>query len=688
MAEPDIADASPDPAVQAVIGAVRTGKIGPEEGARRLASLWVPIELARGDAPVLFLRPDSLRTWDKLAFDLAVKGDNQEARRLAELNLLLAESIGDDALRVECSATLAQLMYGDPTANRRRLFLLEFCAPQIARSDRPAEIRALILFHLAQARADNLSSEPSSYRATVEACNDALALEANLGAYQRGLLHFAAGTCHQELGDYQASIRHLEEASRLFTTDTYPDARGSVLNNLGNTYRILGEQTGDCTWLHKALNCYDQALPFREGSRLELTRNNKARAEKILQRLAGQHDGSGVNEPRDGESRRLHPVFATLAAGDAAVRRSQAVPDAEQGRQAIKYYLIGAKALGRDAPARTRAEGYHRLGYLFIDSRDTDELWTGMCFTAAASRLAAGAWRPVSMARVACHTAHMLVGIGATEGLAYLRTAASLLRTAIPVLESDGESWEPEQAHAELVTCLTLQGFLGDEGARAEAQSQLGDAHMQWIAAADGAQVDDPLRLAYRSYLQLVRKEAESALATLLGDVALAEISATAYEHLDEFNRAIQLIGIAATSRDAGDLDGAIKIIRRAEAFAGAARYSAPSVWCELALFYAGLPMKVEATRCLQRAQNVMTLVAASGEWVQPGDQTGRWMAEGPLDSYQEEIDRTMAEVEASPEVPHFDPAVTANRLYPHDESSRARLQEKLEHALRCERED
>jgi tetratricopeptide (TPR) repeat protein len=689
MKQFDVGDASPDPAIARVVSDVCAGNLEPAEGARRITMLWVPSELfAQAPFPMLLYTGEvNLRTWDKLAHDWFQAGHAEAGRRMAELDLLLADSLDDELLQAECAWTLAQFLWLDPDATSRRLDLLEFCSRLLSLPDHSEDVRAAVLFHLAQARFDNAPSGDSGYGPTVEACRAALALSSLLNFYQSGLLHFAAGTSLQETGRLSESCVHLEQAVSQLVESGHEKEGASALNNLGNSYRILGAQRGDPDLVRKALQCYDTSLPVREGSYLERTVANRAIAEELLRLLS---DGKPIPEGYEkiaATGSTISGYQKNLIDGDRAYRESRRTspPDEEQRATALTAYLHAACDVGRNAPARTRAEVFDRFGGLFFESDDVDELMTGVCFATAAARLGGNDWRDVSLARTQWRKGRMLVNIGASLGVNYLEVASSLLRGVLPTLRSEGGMSEAETAESDLALSLALQVVHGDVNVREEAMTRLGSERLRRLEV----EGEEPGTLAaeFQHYFGLVRDLGPDALTRLLGEVALSEMQVLADNSVDDFNKALRLLDLSVLLRDVGDLPGTLEIIGRAEDRARVARYSAPSVWCRLAVVYANLTLVGDAERCLDEARVRMSLVVADEEWVPTGENSGRWMTEGPISSYLSEIEDTEVAVRACSRRPCFDVSASARGLFSGDEKLGSEFREAAMRAIDAEPE-
>lgn len=444
-----------------LIQAVIAGKKTPEEGAAQIIKYWFPVELFKSNhAKSLWLtRQDSLHEMDTLATELHNRGQTAGARRLAEMNWILAQRSDDASLMAQCAATLAQLLVGDPAAAEQRLALLEFCVPEVITWDHVDQHgKAVMLAHLADARYMTSGADPVRKRRTVQSIEQALALETYLEEEWQAHLYRAAGLLYDELAETEVDLRRSIECNQkalaFFRRETHPEDYASVLNNLGNSYRDLGERTGDSQLLEQALRCYDQALPLRTDPRLALrTKGNRDRALKSLTEL---QQGHRVPQP-ELDRHTLSQAENLARHGDDLyfAAQKQGTDRDKQLQGAATCYLEASKLLGRAAPARTRAEILHRLAALFITSTDDDELWTGFCFANATRRLAQG-WRPGSLASVDFHKGMALVKIGYPQQEQYLRPAETLLRQALPILKTQGRPGEYDGARKFLDMCQGL----------------------------------------------------------------------------------------------------------------------------------------------------------------------------------------------------------------------------------------
>jgi tetratricopeptide (TPR) repeat protein len=684
-----------DPKAIEIIQSVLDAQITPQEGAIRIIGYWAPKELLQSTTSPLLIqtRQDSLSTLDRMVIELLNQGLIDRARRLAEMNWIVAKRSGDQELMMQCASSLAQVMTGDPASTSERLALLEFAVPLVLESERANLIKAVMLAHLADARFTEAGADPSRLRATIDACQRALAIDVPLNDAWLGRLNYVAGTSWNTLADnseaLQASIGYLKTALEHYSSANYADEYASTLNNLGNSYRDLGKKTNDREYLQEALACYKKALPFRREEYLRLrTLGNIATAKEMLRALDQSSispDGSPAAEQSifssEDEQKSLHQFNELLRVGDDSIHTSQLEEEKRDSfrKRAATKYAEAMKTLDRTGARNVRAEGFHRLAVLFLDSTEEDALWTGFCLASTTQRLGKD-WSPLGQARVASHRGRMLLMIGYPRGIQYLLIAERLLRDSISPLEQFGQPGEAKQASAYLRMADSLLALCEVPEAEHRVEVACAEEEMKRLQDQSKSRPADKLHKVYRSYLAVLLKIAKPELSKLLGRLGLeAEKARLDRYYLDEFNRARKLVHVALRHREIGDLDGALSVIIEAEECARSARYSAPSIWCELAKFYISLPLRDQAQKCLQYAQELMSMAAEEDQYVEEGSNNGRWMLEANIESYQSEIDETRNHVNQAPSTPQFDFAKTANLVSPDDSSLREQLQRNIQ---------
>jgi hypothetical protein len=685
-----------DPKAVEIIQAVLDGKTTPEEGASRLGSYWSPVESLRADdLPFLVqTREDSLCELDRAVIELCNQNRFDEARRLAELNWILAKRFDDEELMVQCASTLAQMLMGDPAAAGERLALLEFAVPRVVESNRDPYIKAIMLAHLADARFAEAMADARLHRATIGACQQALSIDASLEDFWLGHLNFIAGTEYHNLGEgaehYQSSVNYLSAALKYFRSDKYPDKYASTLNNLGNSYLDLGQMTRDCSFLQESLACYEKALPFRADEHLRRrTLQNIERAQEILEGL----DRTGTAAPSQpvkaveavtDQEQQTSRVKELIHTSDDAVYASLENKDRSELflKRAADKLIEAMKTVGRDGEASLRAEVSHRLATLFLESTEDDALWTGLCFASTTQRLTREKWKAVNQARVASQRGMMLMKIGYPNLLHYLLPAAALLRDSIPMLQQSGHPGEAEWPSMYLTITDHQLAACGVDESQQRVFASHAQEEVQRLEAEALRPPPDELHKIYRAYLHLVTEAAALRFNALLGELGFEAERVLLDGYIDEYNRAQGLIEVAAQHRDIGDLASALSLAEKATGYAQEARYSAPSIWCQLAEFYSLLPLREEAVRCIEKAQDSMALAVKEDDAVLPDDKSGRWIPEFSMDVYQEEIDRIKDIVIDTPSTPHFDPTRTAQLLAPEDELMHLQLAQTIRRGL------
>jgi len=667
MTAPDLAATGISKEASDVITTVIDGEVDPEQGATRLAGIWAPAEeLGSGPGRRSAVPQGSVASLNQLANQLVTSGQSAEGRRLAELNWLLARRAADETVAVRCAATLAQLIGPDPAAVKRRLELLEYAVPEILASDEPELVKAVMLANLTEARYNAAGGDPDTLTAAIDASRQALALDADLGEVWLANLYFMAGSALQTLGDlagdeayYGESIASLAEVMNYYGPQHHPDRYASALNNLGNSCRKLAARTGDAELARMAIQCFDEALPYRpDAALIAATEVNRSAAVRLLETLSAPAQPSPQGDAADASASSRAEAF--LDAGDAALTEMNVTGGEVTAfrRLAIDQFLAAARLVGRDSPPDLRARVYRRLASVFANAEEDDALWTGVCFVTAARRLSGEALPAVHQGRQALNLGFMLMKIGLPDQLAYLRKAEALLKAAQPLLEVASPR-ERGNAAALHDACLTVLGASGDEHAREQALRMHAEREMARIDRQLSEPSTDEVQAAYRGYLALVRESAGAELASFLAANQLATYRAvvsTGGEY-----PAMTLARIAAAHRNVGDLAGALKAASDAERRAADIIYAAPAAWCALASFYTAVPAKDEAERCLRSARET-------------AEQAGS--AAGP-----DQIEAAAASIAAIGSLPAFDPAVTAAALVPSGETER--LTRVLEQGLR-----
>jgi tetratricopeptide (TPR) repeat protein len=655
-------------ALAEVIDSIMSGKVIAQEGAKKLKSFL-------GYAI-------SLGNLNDLAVQMSNQGMGVGALRLAETNMILAEEQKEESYKVQCACTLAQFLSGDRRRIEERWQLLEYAVPELLEWGVSGQIKGTMLAHLADARFNACNNQPSVYASVVEAVEQALTYENDIVEPLLGRLYFIGGTALDDLGENEKtlaqSVRYLEGALQYYTLQKYPDEYASTLNNLGNSYKHLGMLKNDRKLLEKAIKTYDEALPYRASPQLKLrTQNNRKEAVELLEKLA-----SHKPLPRKAkESTDDQHIRVLLRAGDESFFAAMQKGDGNEGdrQAAAEKYLEASRSVKREANPGLRAEIYHRLASLFLREQNDDPLWTSYCFANATKRLAQGNWQEVSQARVTMHQGEALTIIGFPDHEGYLQRAEELLRTSLPVMKAQGHPGESEECNKYLSLCLSFLATRGDSAHTRKAQEFFAEGESARLEHLDRAITSHvKSRDLYERYAKLVKRIAPDELKNALGAIRAEGAASVVDQHVDEFNHASMLIEVAQKYLALGELAGALETVETAEEFAADARFSAPSIWCELAMFYASIPMTEKTHQCLNIAQSKMELAAQSNVAVLPGDRTGRWIPEYGLDAYQDEIDATKRKI-GNVSAASFDPARTAELLCPQDAARRRAIQGELE---------
>jgi len=651
-----------------VIDSITSEKITPQAGAKKIKRF--------------LLRVISLNELDHLSTQMNNQGVRVDALRLAEMNMILADDHKDEKLRVQCACTLAQLLSGDRQRMEERWQLLEYTVPELLKWNVSGYIKGTMVAHLADARFNVSGNQPSLHSGVVEAAEQALAYKNDIDELMLGRLYFIAGTTLDEMGEDEKtltrSVQYLEAALQYYTLKKYPEEYASTLNNLGNSYKHLGMVKNDRKLLKKAIKVYDEALPYRVAPQLKVrTQNNRKEAVDLLEKLTS-------NKPlpkKFTESTKDQRIRALLRAGDDSFYASlQKDTGHERDRQAAAdKYLEASRLVRRDASPGVRAEIYHRLATLFLRATEDDPLWTAYCFANATRRLAQGHWQEVSQTRVAMHQGEALAKIGFPDHERYLKHAEELLRTSLPTMEAQGHPGESDECSKYLGMCLSILAAKGDPVHTRQAQEFFANGESARLENLDHMLTSNvEPREKYRRYAALVKKIAPNELKMTLGAIRAESSASIADQHVDEFNHASMLIAVAGKYLALGELAGALETIKTAERFAAEARFSASSIWCDLAKFYTSIPMVDNAHQCIDTAQSKMDLAAPPGVAVLPGDRTGRWIPEFDLDAYQDEIDTAKQEI-GKADATLFDPARTAKLLCSLDAARRRTIQDELE---------
>ncbi|MFJ8077264.1 hypothetical protein ACIQ7Q_25875 [Streptomyces sp. NPDC096176] len=614
-----------------VLQAVLAGEMEPLEGAVRLAGHWAPVEpdsQEGGKVPGKHRSPPGFDGLYAVVLDLFDSGRSEQACRIAEFQWHVAQRIGTDELILLCAAQLGQTLRDDPASGQRRLELLEFAVPELVTWPRPTEEKARLLHHLAMARQDEAAGDPDALHAAIEACEQALAL-GGLEDEISACLHFLAGQCgsmaNGTAADLEKAVLHLREAVQL-------------INRLGGS---LPQKVAQET-LDTATRIWQAALT------------------------------GGASRPVDASE---YLLKTPLEEGDTALNASLSQPTRQDAYRlrALQKYLVAAERIGGGARPGMRAEVQHRMAALLLEAVDEDELWTGVCFAAAARRLGRHDWHPANHVRVNTHLARLLMRLGMTDDPRLLRTASELQRQAVPLIEADGSPGEAERLNRDYRSCLVLLAIHGDEEVASTAL-ELEGAHQLSRLREELAEVPEGEEAPpHHAYLRTVLDEAGGRLASFLARGEIARGTLIVSQGLAE-EKALALLEEARRRRDAGDFMGAADFVSTALTLVQDVYAYTVVPWCEAAELCAGMSLKEDAESLLDEARALMSLARDPQETV-TGYVPGNWFAVLGLDHYWERIERASTRVrELAAKAPQFDPAATAHLLQPEDDLCRNTL--------------
>ena len=250
-------------------------------------------------------------------------GQTDDAIRIAEESVRLAEAGGDEALAGEATLRLAVTLNNVRPAAAVDL-LLRLVAGARNRRDRPLEARALLSLGVARTRTRDERSGADAFRAALAVARDANALDVAANASMN------LGVSDLRRGDFAAAYDACQDALRLYTTLRSNTNRLIALYNLANLERERGDAEA-------ALAIYQQTVVFAE----------QLGAADIA---IGAHAGVGI------AALRLHRIPIARAALAAAERTLGARTDWWfQGRELLESLEVRMAAIDGDiAGARRR----------------------------------------------------------------------------------------------------------------------------------------------------------------------------------------------------------------------------------------------------------------------------------------------------------------------------------------------
>ncbi|HET7187694.1 MAG TPA: diguanylate cyclase, partial [Gemmatimonadaceae bacterium] len=177
---------------------------------------------------------DIVQTRSLLAQTLVRTGDTDEAVRIAEGALRIAEENGDEALALEAMHRLANtlLMVRPDDVGTLVLKLIERAR---SRGDRAMEARGFLSLGAARMRSRDDQGGAEAFRAALTLARDAQSLDAAANASVN------LGVIGLRGGDFESAHEALQEALRLYTTLRNNAHRLISLYNLGNLERERGD---------------------------------------------------------------------------------------------------------------------------------------------------------------------------------------------------------------------------------------------------------------------------------------------------------------------------------------------------------------------------------------------------------------------------------------------------------------
>lgn len=477
-----------------IIISVIEGKMAFDDGFLRLQPLWFPVEgIKRSRTPVISTRQDSIMGLNDITFSLMEIGKNEEARRLAELNLLLAEKADDHGTLVVCASTLVQLLAGDISASRRRLELAEFAIPELKKMNLPEGMIGVLLFHLADARYTESLSNSSLLMPTIEAGEEALGYRSKMHKYFSARLNSVLGSVYRKLPatekNLNQSITYLRDALADFQSARMTDDSiyGAVLNNLGNSYRDLGSLTANQKLLRMSLEYYKHCMDrAKTPEDRRLAMENSEQASSMLRHLEGEHTSepnnlfsrlfggkkksepspeikrkvsSSTDEPRD-------DFVSLMRWGEELFYKAQKTtrPEDKENhfRESVQTFMTAMKKFGGQLSDSDRAEILHRLGVPFLLGDTDEEMWTAFCFAHAARRMAGDGWSERNLARLDFHQGKALTFIGYPYHLEYLMPARDHLEKSMQGMSSSQNEGEYQGVLAQYKLVMKLINDLED----------------------------------------------------------------------------------------------------------------------------------------------------------------------------------------------------------------------------------
>ncbi len=296
-------------------------------------------------------------------------GQTEDAIRIAEQSVQLADAGGDESLAGEASLRLAVTLNNVRPAAAVEL-LLRLVAGARSRRDRPLEARALLSLGVARTRTRDEREGAEAFRAALRVARDAHALDVAANASMN------LGVSDMRRGDFVAAHDACQDALRLYTTLRSNTNRLVALYNLATLERERGDAEA-------ALAIYQETVAL-------------AQQLGATDLLIGAHAGVGI------VALRLHRLPVARAALVAAEQALGARIDWWfQGRELLESLAVRIAALDGDIA------GARRRFHAAVSRLEMLEVYPAAWLVAdCASELAeqdAGIWKVVT--RFAAHPA-------------------------------------------------------------------------------------------------------------------------------------------------------------------------------------------------------------------------------------------------------------------------------------------
>ena len=265
---------------------VRLGQ-GARETEAECRALLVTAERAGSTA-------DVVQTRSLLVQTLARVGEMDEAIRIAEESLQIAEESRDDTLAGEAMHRLAITLLASRPEDAVDL-LLRLVGRARARGDRVMEARAYLSLGVARMRTSDESAGAEAFRSALAIARDAQALDVAASASMN------LGVIGMRSGDFTAAHDALSDALRLYMTLRNNANRLAALYNLANLQQERGDAEAalslyrETTALADHLGTEDIAIGAHAGAGLAALRlrdvdGARSALDAASQRLGARHD--------------------------------------------------------------------------------------------------------------------------------------------------------------------------------------------------------------------------------------------------------------------------------------------------------------------------------------------------------------------------------------------------------------